>query len=298
MKKITLLAVLFIAALSYGQELVTDGGFESVADVAATNGTTIAKGVTNTIGNGIWYSTAHFEGVLGITETEQDSGTYALILDNTTCGNCASATIRASQVKQNLDLVAGTTYVCSYRVKKVNADDGELSKALQGYVRINGSGSIVQEITPGVGALGAITDNKWITAINLLSDTEYRTVSFEFTAETTAAHHIFFSLGADGEYGIPLYIDNVSITAGTLSTAKFEAFKFSYAPNPATNVVNLSAANSISDVEFINLLGQKVLSATVNAKQKKVNVSSLEKGVYFINVTIDGVKGTYKIIKK
>ena len=32
MKKITLLAVLFITALSYGQELITDGGFESVTN--------------------------------------------------------------------------------------------------------------------------------------------------------------------------------------------------------------------------------------------------------------------------
>ena len=54
-----------------------------------------------------------------------------------------------------------------------------------------------------------------------------------------------------------MYIDNVSITAGVLSTPKFEAFNFSYAPNPATNVLNLNAANSISDVEFINIIGQK-----------------------------------------
>lgn len=297
MKKITLLAVLFITALSYGQELITDGGFESVADANTTNGTTIAQGATPDMANGVWYSTAHYVGVIkGTTSGQEDTGAFAIILDNTTTGNGTNATIRASQLKQNLDLVAGTTYVCSYRVKKVNNLEGADDKLLFGYVRAN-SGSAHQVITEGVGSLGEISDNRWITKRSQLSHTEYKTVSFEFTAATSATHHLFFSLQPDAT-GSPLYIDNVSITAGVLSTPKFEAFNFSYAPNPATNVLNLNAANSISEVEFINLIGQKVLSVAVNAKQKEVNVSSLDKGIYFMNVTIDGTKGTYKIIKK
>jgi hypothetical protein len=295
MKKITLLAVLFITALSYGQELITDGGFESVADASATNGTTIEK-PTPEISNGVWYSTAQYEGVIKSTSSDQDTGSLAIILDNTTTGDGTNSNIKASQLKQNLDLVAGTTYVCSYRVKKVNNLEGDDDKLLYAYVRAN-AGSVHQVITEDVGSLGEISDNRWITARSQLSHTEYKTVSFEFTAATSAKHHVFFSLAPDAT-GSPLYIDNVSITAGVLSTPKFEAFNFSYAPNPATNVLNLNAANSISDVEFINVIGQKVLSVAVNAKQKEVNVSSLEKGVYFMNVTIDGTKGTYKIIKK
>ena len=296
MKKITFLAVLFITALSYGQELIANGGFESVADNSTTNGTTIAQGATATIANGVWYSTAHYEAVIAGTSSSQDTGTFAIILDNTTTGNGASSNITASQLKQNLDLVEGTTYVCSYRVKKVNDLVGDDGKLLFGYVRAN-TGSTHQVITEGVGSLGEINGNRWITARSQLSHTEYKTVSFEFTAATSATHHLFFSLQPDAT-GSPLYIDNVSITAGVLSTPKFEAFNFSYAPNPTKNVLNLNATNSISDVEFINLIGQKVLSVTVNAKQKEVNVSTLEKGVYFMNVTIDGTKGTYKIIKK
>jgi hypothetical protein len=295
MKKITLLAVLFITALSYGQELITDGGFESVADGSATNGTIIEK-PTPEISNGVWYSTAQYEGVIKSTSSDQDTGSLAIILDNTTTGDGTNSNIKASQLKQNLDLVAGTTYVCSYRVKKVNNLEGDDDKLLYAYVRAN-AGSVHQVITEDVGSLGEISDNRWITARSQLSHTEYKTVSFEFTAATSAKHHVFFSLAPDAT-GSPLYIDNVSITAGVLSTPKFEAFNFSYAPNPATNVLNLNAANSISDVEFINLIGQKVLTVNVNAKQKEVNVSSLDKGIYFMNVTIDGTKGTYKIIKK
>jgi len=289
MKKITLLAVLFITALSYGQELVTDGGLELVADAAGVNGTTIVQG-NNSTSAGVWFTSANFATIIGLTTTDQDTGAYAIILDN--------KQEKPAAIKQNLNLDAGT-YVCSYRLKKVNADVGDDAIVLKSYVR-RGAGSVEQHVNGGVIGTFGSGDTSWETARSLLSNTAYTTVSFEFVVEAEddgVPFQVFIALQPD-DTGSPLYIDNVSITAGTLSTAKFEAFKFSYAPNPATDVVNLSAANSISDVEFINLLGQKVLSATVNAKQKKVNVSSLEKGVYFMNVTIDGIKGTYKIIKK
>ncbi len=162
MKKITLLAVLLITALSYGQELITDGGFEDVADDNATNGTTIEK-PTPESDNGVWHSKAQYEGVIKGTSSDQDTGAFAIILDNTTTGNGANSNIKASQLKQNLDLVAGTTYVCSYRVKKVNDSEGDDGKLLFGYVRAN-AGSVHQVITEGVGSLGSISDNRWITA--------------------------------------------------------------------------------------------------------------------------------------
>lgn len=261
MKKITLLAVLLTTAFSYGQELIIDGGFEAVADGAAANGTTIVQGTGATTA-GTWFSSANYASIIGFTTTDQDTGDSAIILDNTSG--------KAASVKQNFTLEAGT-YVCSYRVKKVNADEGDDSRVLKGYIRRN-AGSVEQQVA--AGSIGETNGGgtQWLTARSLLSDTAYTTVSFQFVVDAEddgVPFHVFFQLQPD-ETGSPLYLDNVSITAGVLSTPKFEAFNFSYAPNPATNVVNLSAANSISDVEFINLLGQKVLSVTVNADRKSV----------------------------
>ena len=123
MKKITLLAVLLITAMSYGQELITDGGFEAATDGGATNGTTIAQG-SNSTPAGVWFSSANFASIIGITTTEQDTGDNAIILDNLQG--------KAASVKQNFTLAAGT-YVCSYRIKKVNADVGDDTKLLRGY---------------------------------------------------------------------------------------------------------------------------------------------------------------------
>jgi trimeric autotransporter adhesin len=84
----------------------------------------------------------------------------------------------------------------------------------------------------------------------------------------------------------------------TLGTDKFSTFKFSAYPNPTSDQVNLSAAKTISKVELFNLLGQRVLSNTVNANQKQLSISNLQNGVYLMEVTIDNAKQAYKIIKQ
>lgn len=83
-----------------------------------------------------------------------------------------------------------------------------------------------------------------------------------------------------------------------LATNKFAEAQFSYYPNPTRNELNLTAAKNISTVEMFNLLGQKVLSNTVDANQKQLNLSSLQNGLYLMEVTIDNVKESFKIVKQ
>lgn len=78
----------------------------------------------------------------------------------------------------------------------------------------------------------------------------------------------------------------------------FSKFKFNYYPNPTSNQLNLSADSNISKVEIYNILGQKVQSSVVNATQKQLNVSSLQKGIYLMEVSIDTAKKTFKIVKE
>ncbi len=82
------------------------------------------------------------------------------------------------------------------------------------------------------------------------------------------------------------------------SDSEFSNFKFSYYPNPTKSQLNISANKEISKVELFNLLGQKVQSSTVNATQKQLNLSNLQKGFYLMNVTIDNAKKSFKIIKE
>ena len=86
-------------------------------------------------------------------------------------------------------------------------------------------------------------------------------------------------------------------TLGTDDVA-FSNFKFNYYPNPTSNQLNLSSERNISKVELFNVLGQKVQSNTINAAQKQLNIGHLQKGIYFMEVSIDSAKKTFKIVKQ
>ena len=92
----------------------------------------------------------------------------------------------------------------------------------------------------------------------------------------------------------------LAFNPANLATAHnaFANFKFSVYPNPATSELNVAAAKNINKVEFFNLLGQKVQSNTVEASQKQLDISNLQKGIYLMEVTIDAAKKGYKIIKQ
>ncbi|WP_310560212.1 T9SS type A sorting domain-containing protein [Flavobacterium sp.] len=83
-----------------------------------------------------------------------------------------------------------------------------------------------------------------------------------------------------------------------LSAPQFADAKFSYYPNPTRSQLNITAAKNISKVELFNLLGQKVQSNTVNASQKQLDISSLQNGVYLMEVTIDKAKQSFKVVKQ
>lgn len=81
-----------------------------------------------------------------------------------------------------------------------------------------------------------------------------------------------------------------------LNTNVFEGLTFY--PNPVTETLNLKVDAKVEKVEFINVLGESVKTVTPNTMQTKINVSSLNKGVYFMKVTVKGNEKTYRLIKK
>lgn len=70
-------------------------------------------------------------------------------------------------------------------------------------------------------------------------------------------------------------------------------------PNPATDHINLDFGKSGKEyeVEIYNMVGQKVMTATV-ANKSTLNVSSLVKGSYFVRLNGEGKTTTLQFIKK
>ncbi len=69
-------------------------------------------------------------------------------------------------------------------------------------------------------------------------------------------------------------------------------------PNPAIDVIHLSAGRSIGEVSLYNLLGQQVLRMEVESNTTQLNISQLPVGTYILRNNDGERSGSYKIIKK
>ncbi len=94
-------------------------------------------------------------------------------------------------------------------------------------------------------------------------------------------------------------LDNFKVTkTSSLSTEDLSKFNFTSYPNPAKDVINLSAAKNINKIAIYNLIGQEVLSQEPNSETAAVNVDSFARGVYMVKVDIEGTVGSYRFIKE
>jgi hypothetical protein len=71
-------------------------------------------------------------------------------------------------------------------------------------------------------------------------------------------------------------------------------------PNPAKQIVNVSIP-SISGKEqvvasIIDMTGKVVSSTSIIGNNTQIDLSGFNKGLYFINLSIDGVSSTKKLI--
>jgi hypothetical protein len=89
-----------------------------------------------------------------------------------------------------------------------------------------------------------------------------------------------------------------TFTTTTLSSDEFTMSGLKYYPNPVDNVFNLSYTKDISKVEVYNLLGQQILSSTVNANTASINMSALSAGTYLVKVTSGDAVKAIKVIKR
>ena len=78
-----------------------------------------------------------------------------------------------------------------------------------------------------------------------------------------------------------------------LSNENFSAEKIKIHPNPVKNIIYIENITD-SNYEICDITGKRVL----NGNNSEINVSSLEKGVYFLKVTSEENILTQKFIKE
>lgn len=161
------------------------------------------------------------------------------------------------------------------------------------------SGQVTTQITPLTmtstnftiysGACGALTEVAGTCNSNFVVAT-----SESLTGLTPGATYFVQVWSNSSEQGT----FTIRISDDGLGNDGFDAFNFSFYPNPVKNSLNLTYNQEISNVEVFNLLGQKVSSNTINANTAQIDMSNLSKGAYMVRVTSNNQVKTIKIIKE
>ena len=94
------------------------------------------------------------------------------------------------------------------------------------------------------------------------------------------------------------FIDDFSITSTSLGLEDVNtSSNFTYFPNPVNNVLTIKAQASIDSITVYNMLGQTVVRSTPNANNSAVDMSELQSGAYFVQVSINNSIETVRVIK-
>ncbi|MCB0442505.1 MAG: T9SS type A sorting domain-containing protein [Flavobacterium sp.] len=89
------------------------------------------------------------------------------------------------------------------------------------------------------------------------------------------------------------------ICGETLSTVSFDNSNFKFYPNPVKDILTISYETSISKVYVVNLLGQELISKSINANESQLDLSTLSAGTYLVRITTeDNLEKTIKIVKQ
>ncbi|MBL7886706.1 MAG: T9SS type A sorting domain-containing protein [Flavobacterium sp.] len=97
--------------------------------------------------------------------------------------------------------------------------------------------------------------------------------------------------GVNGSFVISAY--DASLATSTFDNASFVAY-----PNPVKDVLNLSYTQNIDKVQVVNLLGQEMMTKSINAAQSQIDMSNLPIGTYLVRVTANDEVKTIKVIKE
>ncbi len=139
------------------------------------------------------------------------------------------------------------------------------------------------------------TSTAYATSVYIPSATDWRAEVVDLSSisnKDNVSMRFRFTSG----YGNNVWIDNVRVVEG-LGIEDHEAGILSVYPNPVADMLYVSSAEPVSEVQIFNLQGQLVL--TQRGDIQAVSVTDLADGVYMLKATTQsGTVTTQKIIKQ
>ena len=289
-------------ALELNFELTADNGIEATGTGTLRNSCNIEFILNDSYGdgwNGSTLTVAFDNGDPNKTIQFIDGTSYTEVLE---IGSGIEVTVSFNE--------NGSWYVyeCSYSIKYQDGDEiynsnGEPTSGVNTEFVVNCGGGEPGETYDPVQNLTATVNMNQVTltweAAAVKYIVERNGVQVAETEETTFVD----SELADGVYTymVTAVYENgqsmpASVTAevDTIGLEEMEVM-FAIYPNPAKDVININTNAVKYEYQLINGLGQVVISGTSNGAQQ-INVSDINKGMYFLKVIADGEARINKIV--
>jgi len=297
----------------YEWRVMNNGSDVNVVTPAASG--SVATGVTNALATGLVMDTTYqiyVRTLCGTSETSDWSTPLTAIV-----GYCVpSGTSNATYV-DNFSTTLGATNITNTASGFSTANYGNFTSQS---VSVGSTQSFNFNIVVAGGTLGCAIwvdwNNNLVFDANemVFSTTSYGSGPYTGTISVPAAT-------ANGNYRMRVMVDyndsnpgdddacafasgrgeieDYTITVNNaLSNETFDNASFVAYPNPVRDVLNLSYSTEITSVKVINLLGQEVISRKVGTTSTQLDMSNLTAGAYIVNVTINNVTKTIKVIKQ
>ena len=172
----------------------------------------------------------------------------------------------------------------------VDIDDDKLYKFNKGNGAVTEIGDIDYDANFGQGmTYDPLSDKMLMIAFN---NDIYNSEIREFDLATGMSTSLGNPTPGLSHFGWGAFYDNNELSVNDNSQNEFTIF-----PNPAQNKIKINASFDINTVEIYSILGQKVISLTINNTSSEIDISKLSSGAYLVKITSDGKISTQKLIK-
>jgi len=266
MKKNLLLFSLFISGVSFSQSNTIDNGdFENWT----TTSTTEADNWNSF--NSLMVSIGAPENL--IKTTDAYNGTYAaqLITDSTLVG------IIPGIISNGLDLGEGVAF---------SGSPTNFTGAYKYTNALNDTAFIYIEFTENGNTVGA----QYLEELGNVNT--YTTFNLPITL-TGQPDTMIIVCSSGNQIGSTLYIDNFQLSGGNVDIVENTIPTIKIYPNPANKTINLISNTGAKKAKIISLNGKVVSSHSLNGFKSSIDVSTLNKGVYLVEIEIEN-----KVIKE
>ena len=134
-----------------------------------------------------------------------------------------------------------------------------------------------------------------LTSLGTVSNTA---VNITGNLYSTTYYWMVVPLNAGGSATGSVEMSLTTMSNPSLAIDKNAIEGFKLFPTVVQKELNFTSTYKVEVITIFNILGQKVYTNTPDVKNAAIDISSLQSGLYSVQVKVDGTFGSYKIIKE